>query len=120
MTTTVQEPEALLGVTRSAMGYRWQLRPVDERALMAVTQRTGCPEILARVLIGRGVDVDEAEDFLAPTLRNMLPDPSHLLDMDKAAARLADAVQAGETQFMKLSQRLAGVVRVVKSFSYFN
>lgn len=79
------------------MGYRWQLRTVDERALLAITQRMGVPEILARVLVGRGVAMDSAEDFLNPTLRTMLPDPSHLLDMDKAAARLADAVQHGET-----------------------
>lgn len=88
---------ALLGVTRSAMGYRWQLRGVDDRSVLAITQRTGAPEVLARVLAGRGVDVDAAEDFLTPTLRNLLPDPAHLLDMDKAATRLADAVQAGET-----------------------
>lgn len=79
------------------MGYRWQLRGVDERALLAITQRTGVPEVLARVLVGRGVSLDDAEDFLSPTLRNLLPDPSHLLDMDKAAARVADAIQKGET-----------------------
>lgn len=92
-----QEDTALLGVTRSVMGYRWQLRPVEERNLLAICQRIGAPEVLARVLAGRGVDAEDAEDFLNPTLRNLLPDPSHLLDMDKAAARLADAVQNGET-----------------------
>lgn len=98
MTTTLLETsDALLGVERSAMGYRWQLRGVDERALLAITQRTGVPEVLARVLVGRGVSLDDAEDFLSPTLRNLLPDPSHLLDMDKAAARVADAIQKGET-----------------------
>jgi single-stranded-DNA-specific exonuclease len=96
-TTLLEKPDALLGVERSAMGYRWQLRHVDERALLAMTQRMGVPEVLARILVGRGVAVDDAEDFLSPTLRNLLPDPSHLLDMDKAAARLADAIQKGET-----------------------
>lgn len=95
--TVLEEEQALLGVTRSAMGYRWQLRSVEERALLAIAQRTGAPEVLARVLAGRGVDADTAEDFLNPTLRNLLPDPSHLLDMDKAATRLADAVERGET-----------------------
>lgn len=97
MTTYLDKTDAFLGVTCSAMGYRWQLRSVDERALLAITQRMGVPEILARVLAGRGIRADTAEDFLNPTLRTLLPDPSHLLDMDKAAARLADAVLRGET-----------------------
>ncbi|MBM3617024.1 MAG: single-stranded-DNA-specific exonuclease RecJ [Alphaproteobacteria bacterium] len=64
---------------------------------MAIGQRTGIPDILARVLSGRGVDVESAEDFITPTLRNALPDPFHLKDMDKAAARLAKAVTTKET-----------------------
>jgi single-stranded-DNA-specific exonuclease len=35
--------------------------------------------------------------YLAPTLRALLPDPSTLIDMDVAAARLARAVRDGET-----------------------
>ena len=38
-----------------------------------------------------------AADFLDPTLRALLPDPSLLADMDAAAQRLADAVRGGET-----------------------
>lgn len=97
MTDTATAPkDALLGVTRSAMGYRWQLRPADDRNVLAISQRTGASEVVARVLAGRGIDAEAAEDFLNPTLRNLLPDPSHLLDMDKAAARVADAVENGE------------------------
>ncbi|MCH2546461.1 MAG: single-stranded-DNA-specific exonuclease RecJ [Alphaproteobacteria bacterium] len=92
-----QHPQALLNVSHSAMGYRWQLRPVNERALLAITQQLQISEILARILVGRGLDSTTAEDFLAPTLRNLLPDPSHLLDMDKAAERLAIAIANNET-----------------------
>lgn len=101
MTLLLERPDifsdALLNVTRSAMGYRWRLRAVDERLTLAISQRTGANDTLARVLAGRGVNADAAEDFLTPTLRNLLPDPSHLLDMDKAATRLADAMRNGET-----------------------
>lgn len=88
--------EAFLGVERSFSGKRWLLRSSDERLALATAQRLGVPEIIARVLAGRGVDVDAASRFLEPTLREQLPDPSHLRDMDKAAARLADAVARGE------------------------
>ena len=52
---------------------------------------------MARLLAARGVGIEAAADFLAPTLRALLPDPSRLVDMDVAAERLARAVRAGET-----------------------
>ena len=78
--------EPLLGVTQSAMGYSWWLREADDRAALAMAQRLGVPEILTRVMSGRGVHLEEAETFLSPTLKSLLPDPFHLLDMEKAEA----------------------------------
>jgi single-stranded-DNA-specific exonuclease len=54
------------------------------------------PEVVGRLLAARGVPIETAADFLDPTLRALLPDPSVLTDMDAAADRLARAVQAGE------------------------
>jgi single-stranded-DNA-specific exonuclease len=51
---------------------------------------------MGRVLAGRGVALDGVPAFIAPKLRDALPDPSHLLDLDRAVERLADAVQADE------------------------
>nr|WP_305123371.1 single-stranded-DNA-specific exonuclease RecJ [Roseomonas sp. GC11] len=55
------------------------------------------PELLGQLLAARGVGVEQAALFLEPTLRALLPDPSVMLDMDRAAERLARAVQAGES-----------------------
>jgi single-stranded-DNA-specific exonuclease len=55
------------------------------------------PEIIGRLLAARGVGIDAAADFLDPTLRALLPDPSMLTDMDAAAERIAHAVHTGET-----------------------
>jgi single-stranded-DNA-specific exonuclease len=52
--------------------------------------------VIGRTLAARGVGLDEAPAFLAPRLRDWLPDPSQLPDLDRAVARLADAVMAGE------------------------
>ncbi len=87
----------LLGVERSLGGKRWELRAGDERLGLALAQRLGLPEPVGRCLAARGIGLEEAERFLAPTLRDWLPDPSALRDMDRAAARIAAAVQAGET-----------------------
>ncbi|OAN52135.1 single-stranded-DNA-specific exonuclease RecJ [Paramagnetospirillum marisnigri] len=86
-----------LGVERSLSGRRWVSRAGDERQALALAQRLGLPELVGRVLAARGIGLDEAESFLNPTLRDLLPDPSHLKDMDKAVARLVAAVTSGET-----------------------
>jgi len=82
---------------RSVKGRRWVLRPSDEAAAPVLAQRLGVPEPLARVLLGRGIEMEGAEAYLRPALKQALPDPSCLRDMDAAAERLADAVVAGES-----------------------
>ncbi|MBR0555758.1 single-stranded-DNA-specific exonuclease RecJ [Ciceribacter sp. L1K23] len=91
-------PRAFLGVERSVTGRRWMSRAdqaAQNRAL-AMTQVHGIPELVARVLAGRGVGVDEAPGFLDPTLRSLMPDPSRLTDCEATAERLAEAVEKGE------------------------
>lgn len=78
-------------------GKRWQLAKVDERAVMAMQQQLGLPEVLCRLLVHRGVELEEVEDYLNPSLKHALPDPHHLKDMDKAVARLLAAIHARET-----------------------
>ena len=93
-----QAERAFLGVANSATGRVWRDR-LDARmgqAALAISQRHGLPELLARVLAGRGVGLDEIEDFLDPTVKRLMPDPSTLTDMDRAAARLADAAERGD------------------------
>lgn len=90
-------PPAVLGVTASAAGHRWEASPQDDRLSAALAQRHGLSEIVARVLAARGVTLDGAEDFLNPTLRSAMPDPSALVDMDRAAARFVEGVERGES-----------------------
>jgi single-stranded-DNA-specific exonuclease len=88
-----------LGVERSICGRVWRDR-LDERGqarALAIAQRHDLPELLARILAGRGVEVDEVASFLDPTVRALMPDPNVLVDMSAAATRLADAVTRGET-----------------------
>jgi single-stranded-DNA-specific exonuclease len=88
---------AALDVARSLSGRRWIWRAAEDRVGLGIAQRLGLPEILGRLLAARGIGPEAAADFLDPTLRALLPDPSVLTDMDAAAARLADAVRRGET-----------------------
>ena len=61
-----------------------------------MVQAHGLPELLARVLAGRGVTAGESQAYLHPRLRDLLPDPARLVDMAAATERLADAVRRGE------------------------
>jgi len=90
------ERPAFLGVERSLTGKRWATRLGDERQALAIAQRHGLPDAICRLLAARDVALDAVEDFLEPTLRKFLPDPSHLKDMDAAVDRLVRAVQDGE------------------------
>ena len=89
-----------LGVERSACGRAWRDR-LDERdaaRALAIAQRhQDVPELLARILASRGVEVDEVASFLDPTVRALMPDPHTLAGMRGAATRLADAITRGET-----------------------
>src|SRR5271168_2876790 len=96
MSETPASSAAFLGVERSFLGRRWRGRIGDDRAALALAQRLELPEPVARVLAGRGIGLDDAEGFLNPTLRAMLPDPFHLRDMARAAERIVDAVRSGE------------------------
>ncbi|MFZ3179077.1 MAG: single-stranded-DNA-specific exonuclease RecJ [Methylocystis silviterrae] len=89
---------AFLGVERSVLGRRWRgrLDARGEAQALALTQAHGIDDFLARVIAGRGVTVADAAGYLDPKLRDLLPDPSSLRDMDAATNRLADAIEKSE------------------------
>ena len=90
---------SFLDVTQSVTGRAWvdRLDAAAARNASAIGQRSGLPDILARILAGRGVGIDEADTWLEPTLRALMPDPSTLTDMDALAARIARAVADNES-----------------------
>ncbi|MCI0467625.1 MAG: single-stranded-DNA-specific exonuclease RecJ [Beijerinckiaceae bacterium] len=90
---------AYLGVERSALGQRWhgRLDPAGEVRALAISQIHGTSDILSRVLAGRGVTAAAAKDYLDPSLQTLMPDPHCLKDMERAASRIATAIQCGET-----------------------
>jgi len=94
-----KEAVHFLGVESSATGRPWRDR-LDERGAaraLAIAQRHELPELLARILAGRNVEVDAVEAFLDPTIKRSMPDPHVLAAMPAAAERLADAIMRGES-----------------------
>ncbi|NNE89436.1 MAG: single-stranded-DNA-specific exonuclease RecJ [Silicimonas sp.] len=88
---------AFLDVETSLTGRRWVGPSGDEQRLAeAMEQATGLPLPLCKVLVTRGISPDEAPGYLAPKLRDLLPDPMSLRDMGAAADRILKALKARE------------------------
>ncbi len=87
-----------LGVTESVMGHRWIGIGISQDALaLAMAQQTGLQDPICRILVRQGVSLEEAQSYLDPSLRNLMPDPSALLDMDRAVERFVLAVDRQES-----------------------
>jgi single-stranded-DNA-specific exonuclease len=87
-----------LNVERSVLGRPWRSRidGAGDAQALAIAQVSGQSDLMARILAGRGVKLDEVERYLDPTLRDSMPDPFTMRDMEPAVARLAHAVRRGE------------------------
>ncbi|WP_170548176.1 single-stranded-DNA-specific exonuclease RecJ [Ruegeria atlantica] len=82
-----------LGVEQSLSGRRWVGPAPDvERAAEMLIQQAGLPRAVCQVLARRGVSAMEASGFLEPKLKELLPDPRDMKDMEKAATRFLSAV----------------------------
>ena len=85
-----------LAVEKSVLGKKWVFAPYDARLAAGIAQTYNLPDIVSRILVSRGVGFDDVQEFLNPTLKAQLPDPSTLKDMDKAAKRIANAIMNNE------------------------
>ncbi|WP_338445790.1 single-stranded-DNA-specific exonuclease RecJ [Pelagerythrobacter marensis] len=86
---------SVFGIERSLSGKAWRWRGGN----MALGSDGAAfdDDIVARLLLSRGVARDDLERHRMPTLREFLPDPSAFRDMEVAAERIAQAVLGGET-----------------------
>jgi single-stranded-DNA-specific exonuclease len=88
-----QPSRYFLDVESSALGRPWRARlgATGEAQALAIAQVAGQSDLMARVLAGRGVKVEDVEAYLNPTIRDLMPDPFTLRDMEAATRRLAEA-----------------------------
>lgn len=82
-----------LNISRSISGqpWRWRGGGADARDASYLPD-----DLVTQLLLARGCPREGVEAHRNPTIRQFMPDPSLFRDMDAAADRLADAVQAGE------------------------
>lgn len=83
---------AALNITCSILGQPWRWRRLEADARGGFAPE----ELVTQLLLARGCPPHALDDHRAPSIRAFMPDPSIFRDMDRAAARLADAVQSNE------------------------
>ncbi|SFO75561.1 exonuclease RecJ [Cohaesibacter marisflavi] len=98
MLSDYQTSKSYLGVDKSAKERRW-VESLDLRGVelaSAIAQGEDIPDIVARVMVARGQDSESAAHYLDPSIKRLMPDPSSMTDMDKAADRIVRAIQNRE------------------------
>ena len=94
----------------SVKGYFWKIKEYDEKLALTIFQKNNVSEIVSRLLAIRGINYDEVESYLEPKLKNLLKNPYHLLDMDKAVNTIYDAIIAKKIfVFMAITMLMAQV-----------
>ncbi len=80
----------------SLSGNIWRMVQTDESWCARVAQAYEVPPYIAQILAGRHIAYDDVSAFLQPKIKDLMPDPYVLKDMEKAAKRTAEAVINGE------------------------
>ena len=77
----------------SVSGQKWIYQNADENMTELLSQQLGFSYAACRVLAVRGIGLEEAQNFLDPKIKNLMPNPSCLKDMDKTAEFMADLIE---------------------------
>ena len=88
--------DSLLDVNSSYSGNKWSLRSTDEELISSIQKDNQIDYITARIIAGRKISLADVQDFLNPSLRKLLPDPSSMQDMDKAAKIIFNAIKSNK------------------------
>lgn len=97
MIPTMEEKEFMIDENSSLNGFRWSLFSHDERFVQAVSQKYNIPDIIAKIINSRKIPFEQTETYISPHIKNLLPSPFVLRDMDKAVERIVRAIEKGET-----------------------
>ena len=101
------------------METRWIIaKDVDRQLVKSLSESLGIDEILAILLVQRGItNFEEAKNFFRPSL-SQLHDPFLMKDMDKAVDRLQKAMNDGEKILIYGDYDVDGTTAVALIYTY--
>lgn len=92
---------AFLDPEKSLSGCIWRAIPYNEQQALTIAQRYNLSYFLASIMAERGINADNASSFLDPKIQILMPNPSVMKDVDKAASKIAEAI---------MQHRLIGII----------
>ncbi len=88
----------LFGVEKSVSGASWIApKKAKENLKDLFIQEFDLSEAMSELLVNRNFNIEELTNFFDPKIKNLMPDPLVLKDMDKTIERLLKAVLNKET-----------------------
>ena len=80
----------------SVSGKSWILNKYDQKDLTFIKENFSLDEITSKLLSIRNIKKEEINSFLNPLIKNFLPNPNNLLDMEKSTSRTIEAISNNE------------------------
>ena len=76
----------------SLSGKNWVLKKFNEEDIILLKENFSLDEITSKLLSIRQIKKDEINSFLNPLIKNFLPNPDNLIDMEKSSKRAVEAI----------------------------
>ena len=76
----------------SVTGKKWLLKAANQENVNFLKENFYLDEITAKLLTLRNIKKEEISNFLNPSIKNILPNPNILLDMEKATLRTVKTI----------------------------
>ncbi len=84
----------------SFLGYIWEKQPINQDLLNYLENKYKLGNISNILIAQRNINISDIENFLTPKIKSYMPDPFHLLDMEKAITRTIQAISNNENIFI--------------------
>ena len=76
----------------SVTGKNWILKKFDQSQIIYLKDNFALDEIIAKLLVIRNINKEDINNYLNPLVKNFLPNPNILLDMEKSSLRTLKAI----------------------------
>lgn len=77
---------------KSVNGYYWNVKEYNENLALTIYQKTNISTVASKLLAAKNIKLEEIDSYLNPKIKNLLVDPYHMLDMEKAVLAIYEAI----------------------------
>ena len=80
----------------SITGKNWILKNFNQEKIVFLKDNFFLDEITAKLLVLRNIKKEDIKSFLNPSIKNFLPNPNNLMDMEKSSLRVFETIKKKE------------------------